>query len=63
MIKRQGNKLIENGDGCVEFEIPGELELLLKYAVYSTYGRFEIYNIRSIILSGAIPYRWDWILW
>jgi hypothetical protein len=61
LIKRQGNKLIENGDGCVEFEIPGELELLLKYAVYSTYTRFEIYNIEinNILGGGSIPVGLD----
>jgi hypothetical protein len=49
LIKRQGNQLIENGDGSVEFEIPGELELRLKYAAYGTYRRIKIpvYNIEA----------------
>jgi hypothetical protein len=41
----------------VEFEIPGELELLLKYAVYSTYRRIEIpvHNIETNNTLGGDP--------
>jgi hypothetical protein len=33
MMKRQGNQLIENVDGSLELGIPGESEMLLKYAM------------------------------
>jgi hypothetical protein len=66
LVKRQGNKLIENGDGSVEFEIPGESELLLKYAVYSnlTFRRIEICNIEiNNTLGGhSIAGRLDFML-
>jgi hypothetical protein len=44
LIKMQVNQLIEGGDGNLELEILGELELLLKHAVHTT-RRIEMYNI------------------
>jgi hypothetical protein len=60
LMRRQGNKLIENGDGRMEFEIPGELELILKYAPYSPY---KIYNETNNTLGGDfIPKGLDLML-